>query len=790
MTASRSIHRHSAVALAVAALCALPPNAGRAADTDIYGPPASSPSSPNVMFLLDNTSNWSANSQAWSKVSVDAKCQALPTASDRTVCLNYSSQIFGSSASFPQGQIQLRALKLVLNELVCNSGADALKVNVGLTLMGQQSVLSNGHGVGIVNFAVQPLTLTVNASGTSSCAAMRARLDLIDAKIQNPDYKAPSSANYGAALYEIFKYFGGHSNPTLAGNPEPNGGSPVGASGYGPIRYSKSNVLDDVNAFTSADKTTYRSPLTAANSCGTNYVVLVGNTYPNAEPNNGGPTIFNGINYVPPALSAISSDTSRYADEWSYFLANTDVSDQPGVQRVFTYAINTYNAKPDADQGKLLKSMAAVGGVGQSGYLEIDGDLYALVNGFKKILSNIAAVNSVFSATTLPVSTTTQGTFLNQIFVGMFRPDAAAAPRWVGNLKQYQLALINGTLTLADKNNASAVHSSTGLFAATAQSFWVEPSVFFDQLPSGTPASNSDSPDGSIVEKGGVAQQIRKANLQGSSTRNVLTLSGSALASFTTATSGLTAAEVAWVRGENNVASGPGVESFKGSYTNAGTITQLGSTGVRHSVHGDVLHTRPVALNYGAQGVSVYYGANDGFLRAVDGNKTGTTAGQELWSFIAPEHLPLLSRLRAGTPKVQLPETDSSGSTLTPASGYAPRTYGMDGPIGVYALYSSATTVSRAIIYPTMRRGGRSVHAIDVSSRTAPVFLWKIVGGTTSGFSQLAQTWSMPKASSCLRRSRRRRFSSWAAVTTPPRTPTAAAASATASTSSTPRQAR
>ncbi|MEO6595723.1 MAG: PilC/PilY family type IV pilus protein, partial [Planctomycetota bacterium] len=194
-----------------------------------------------------------------------------------------------------------------------------------------------------------------------------------------------------------------------------------------------------------------------------------------------------------------------------------------------------------------------------------------------------------------------------------------------------------------------------------------------------------------------------------------------------------------------NVASGAGAESFNGSYSNAGTITQLGLTGVRHSVHGDVLHSRPVALNYGSLGVSVYYGANDGFLHAVDGNKTGATAGHELWSFIAPEHIPLLTRLRNGTPRIQLPETDSSGNTLTPPSGYAPRTYGMDGPIGVYALYSSATTVSRAIIYPTMRRGGRTVYAFDVSSRTAPVFKWKIVGGTTTGFSRLAQTWSMPK---------------------------------------------
>jgi type IV pilus assembly protein PilY1 len=136
----------------------------------------------------------------------------------------------------------------------------------------------------------------------------------------------------------------------------------VGATGYGPIRFSNLNPLDDPKAFTSGARTTYKSPLSGAASCGNNYIVLVGNTYPKAEANNGGPTIFNGINYTPTSLSAITSDTSRYADEWAQFVANADVSDIDGKQHILTYAINTYNAKPDADQGKLLRSMAEVGG--------------------------------------------------------------------------------------------------------------------------------------------------------------------------------------------------------------------------------------------------------------------------------------------------------------------------------------------------------------------------------------------------------------------------------------------
>jgi type IV pilus assembly protein PilY1 len=756
--------------LAAAVLALIPPLAGWAADTDIYGPTGSG-SAPNVMFLLDNTSNWSSNNQNWNAGDSWNRCKTLADPA-KTECANLIEAVYyagiptsgGSAKKRPwdsgynnaankdnveltQGQIQLRAMKLVLNSLVCSGSANALKVNVGISMIGDSgSVLSTGHATGFVRFAVQPLTGTAALAG-SSCKALIDDLDKIDSKITDPTFKAPSNANYGAALYEIFKYFGGHSNPTLAGNPAPNGGTPVGATGYGPVRFSNLNTLDDPNAFTSAARTTYRSPIDAASSCGNNYVVLVGNTYPNSEANNGGPTIFSGIGYTPPTLSPVSSDTSRFADEWAYFLANTDVSPEAGVQRVFSYTINTYKDKPDAGQAKLLKSMAAAGGVGAAGYLEVGGDLVALVNTFKDILLNIAAENSVFTATTLPVSTTTQGTFLNQIFVGMFRPDALRAPRWVGNLKQYQLGMVKGVLDLVDKNGNSAVIAGAGFFSPLAESFWTEDSVFFTASPSGTPPSASDRPDGPIVEKGGAAQQLRKVYEQGASGRVVKTISGGVLADFDTTSSGLTAAEVAWIRGENNVTTGDGVEVFNGSYLNSSTVTALGTTGARHSIHGDVLHSRPVALNYGGGDVMVYYGANDGFFRAVDGNKTGATAGREIWSFIDRDHYALQKRLRAGTEIVHLPETDSSGATLAAPSGSAVKGYGMDGPIGVYARYAAGgTAVTKAMIYPTMRRGGRKVYAFDVTSKTAPTMPtgWPIVGGT-GDYIQLAQTWSMPK---------------------------------------------
>ena len=146
---------------------------------------------------------------------------------------------------------------------------------------------------------------------------------------------------------------------------------------------------------------------------------------------------------------------------------------------------------------------------------------------------------------------------------------------------------------------------------------------------------------------------------------------------------------IAWVRGTDNLGneSGPG-----------------GTTTVRPSIHGDVLHSRPVALNYGGSPprVVVFYGSNDGMLRAVEGKQTGTGAGNELWAFVAPETLAKLNRLREQSP-------NWSCRRIRPAAPTT-RSYFLDGPIGAYQEGGTA------IIYVAARRGGNFIYAIDVSN--------------------------------------------------------------------------
>ncbi len=191
---------------------------------------------------------------------------------------------------------------------------------------------------------------------------------------------------------------------------------------------------------------------------------------------------------------------------------------------------------------------------------------------------------------------------------------------------------------------------------------------------------------------------------------------------------------IKWLRGEDN----HGDEKGPGN-----TVT------VRPSVHGDVLHSRPLVINYGdARGIVVFYGSNDGVYRAVNGNQrnaiTGTVgtssvtvpAGGELWGLILPDHYQLINRYRTNSPELKFP-----GTFLSTAQ---PKDYFVDGPTGVYQKLNADGSINQAIIYLTMRRGGRFIYAIDVTQPLAPRYVWSKSHQDT-GFEELGQTWSRPR---------------------------------------------
>lgn len=228
--------------------------------------------------------------------------------------------------------------------------------------------------------------------------------------------------------------------------------------------------------------------------------------------------------------------------EWARFMRAADINTSDagtGMQSIVTYSVATGDtAEPPAaitnDMEQYIKAVSSYGG---GKYFPAGNDSSVLTSSILKILNEVQAVNSVFSSSSLPVSVNAQGTYLNQIYMGMFRPDPEGNPRWVGNLKQYSFVATRDpvthlvSLSLGDSLGAAAINPATGFITPNAVSYWTcggSPSVRACS-PVADPAGGFwvndaqkiadsaglayDLPDGEWVDKGGAAQIVRLANL-------------------------------------------------------------------------------------------------------------------------------------------------------------------------------------------------------------------------------------------------------------------------------------
>lgn len=317
----------------------------------------------------------------------------------------------------------------------------------------------------------------------------------------------------------------------------------------------KSNSCSGVNYSTLAE---------VATQCRDAVLIYIGNATAAAQPKDGGDadlmlkneltasfgyattsnaySLFTDPIAVPLLNTSGNTSNDYWADEWTRFMKRVSVIDSAASDKnITTYTISVYDtAKMDQAQPVInyYSEMARQGG-GKSflvGFRNTSG----LSDAILSIFNDVQAKNSVFASATLPVTANTQGTYLNQVFVAMFRPDDNAHPRWYGNLKQYQLGLDGGgniVLTDSTQNpDAGAVISktnpTTGAISPEAVSFWTTNSPrnlsASDATVTGWPADgfwiNSpsgeglqfDSPDGDLVEKGGAAQMGRVDNLTAS----------------------------------------------------------------------------------------------------------------------------------------------------------------------------------------------------------------------------------------------------------------------------------
>jgi len=750
-------------------------------DLDIFlGRSGGTANAANVMILIDNSSNWSRQSQSWG---VDA-----------------------SGTKLNQGQAEVNAIKQAITFLE----SQGQPINIGLSLLTPYN-LSTSTGGGYIRFGARNMADAGSSGNYPNATALQ---NILSAIYQNTNGGGSLNEvccgmkhkDETAAFYELYKYFSGLT---------PYTGAPNSQNTW--VDYS-GNVTG--NGLTAADQGLtsgfaiaqgnggwqYQSPITTANPCAANYIIYVAN---NSMGNVGSTENVYEPSVVPALTKLPPTSTDTWTDEWTRYLYQSGVVVPSGNNngRVVTYILDAYDAQNDAGYSASLKSAAMQGG---GRYFQV-GSAAAVYNAIVDVLSQIEAVNSTFSSAALPVNSTNRSIDNNQVFVPMFRPDANDQPRWMGNLKEYQIIIdSSGNLELGDANGNPALNPLTGFPDPCALSFWTSDSTDITHYPNGywsygesiNAAGNwntvmessytkgtcgssalgpyTDDPDGPIVEKGGVAEVVRKGDnppttngtpTWSPSARNILTLKGLTslnLVAFNQSNTGLPADLVNWVIGYD-------VEDENG---NTKTTTES-----RPSLHGDSIHSQPLAVDYGSGNTVVFYGSNDGTLRAVDGS-----TGKELWAFVAPEfytpaptaYVPANSSTgTAETPPTGLARlmwsgmTDPTGGQISPLIKYfdmattnvspapRPKNYYFDGSTGLYegALNSNGVP-SPVWIYPAMRRGGRMIYAMDVGTPGSPQVKWKFGcpslsndSGCTSNGSDTAaigQTWSTPAVAASL----------------------------------------
>ncbi|HEY5899153.1 MAG TPA: hypothetical protein VIV54_16420, partial [Burkholderiales bacterium] len=438
-------------------------------DTDIFlANPLYAATRPNVLLLLDNTANWNTP--------FSAEKNALKTAVDTVFNDNFRVGL----AFFPETGSP-------------NDSVDGAYVRFGVRTM-----------------------------DTTNKPVLKQMVDNLD---QTSD--KGNNATFSLMMYEAYAYFAGIDS----------------RSGHGKIKRdalgntSGNSLVAGLagNPFDSLSTVRYTSPI--QDSCQKNFFIVISNGPANDNSTSlaTAESLLAGLtNQNPPSTIAISpsGEQNNWMDEYAKFMAENDCNSFfLGKQSVatFTIDIRQRNQSSDLAHSALLES-AAIQGKGR--YILIDTTLPGadvekqLVDALKSIFNEIQAVNSIFASVTLPVSVNVRGTNLNQVYIGVFRPDASRKPRWLGNLKLYNLGVTtSGVLFLADAANGPppatgirAENPDTGFISNTAQSFWTTALTGGNQFWSfRTPfdvtdvGQGKDLPDGDIVEKGGAAQRLVEA---------------------------------------------------------------------------------------------------------------------------------------------------------------------------------------------------------------------------------------------------------------------------------------
>ncbi len=206
-----------------------------------------------------------------------------------------------------------------------------------------------------------------------------------------------------------------------------------------------------------------------------------------------------------------SGSQTNVADEWARFMRRSSL----GVVTLHGRRRQGHD-RPGPGLDRAAQSMA---GVSNGKYFDVTSGSGGaeIADALGRIFSEIQAVNSVFASVSLPVSVNTQGTYLNQVYIGMFRPDAGRAAALGRQPEAVQARHREQPAADARRRRRQARSILTGLHhrmraqlldADDGRHLLGVPAA--GRLPSRSPNSDvSNYPDGNIVEKGAQAYRLR-----------------------------------------------------------------------------------------------------------------------------------------------------------------------------------------------------------------------------------------------------------------------------------------
>jgi type IV pilus assembly protein PilY1 len=542
----------------------------------------------------------------------------------------------------------------------------------------------NFNGSGGSNDGGRILSSLINNMTTAQ------RANVVD--IVNDDLTASTWTPLCETSYEAYRYLAGLT-PYYAN--EAGGSSPAA----------------DASAISGGK---YVSPAT---DCAVTYVILM---------TDGEPTYDTDANT---RIEALTQQTcSNYADgsggtnknclpELAAYMSSTDLDndDTNGNQYAITYTIGF-----DTDQ-TLLSDVAAAG----KGAYHTAATADELADAFSATLLSILETDATFTSPAVAVDTFTRTQSRNDVFFAMFTPSNQV--NWPGNIKKLRLSITNGIANFVDKTGDNAIDPDSGLISAGADTYWLV-------------GSDADGPE---VEKGGVGALLEART---PSSRVLFTNTGTSGALETFNIANIDAAAY------NFTATSPDTpDSLLLDLWDAADQAELNEIinwAIGYSVaddaslidtaHGwllaDMLHSKPLVVNYGALGpftdadpdLRIVVGTNGGFLHMFGNNN-----GEEDWAFFAKELAPIVNARKQNLVTNDHPYgIDATPTVWTYDSDF-------DGTI-------DHNKGDKAFLYVGLRRGGRIYYALDISNPNSPSFKWTIDENTT-GFSELGQTWSIPK---------------------------------------------